>query len=114
VYEPFGLVNLEAMACEAAVVASAVGGVPEIVVDGETGFLVPCDPQAVASDAAAARRFQDALASRINQLVDDPDLSARLGAAGRRRVLEHFTWPRVAERTVEVYRQVLAAPRPRP
>ncbi|MGP8160228.1 MAG: glycogen synthase [Candidatus Dormibacteria bacterium] len=113
VYEPFGLVNLEAMACEAAVVASAVGGIPEIVVDGETGFLVPCDPQAVASDAAAARRFEDALAARINQLVADPDLSARLGVAGRHRVLEHFTWPRVAERTVEVYRQALAAPRPR-
>ena len=67
----------------------------------------------MASDAEAARRFEDALAARINQLVADPDLSARLGVAGRRRVLEHFTWERVAERTVEVYRQALAAPRPR-
>jgi len=111
VYEPFGLVNLEAMACEAAVVASRVGGIPEIVVDGETGYLVPCDPEAVNSDTEASRRFEDALVERINQLVADPDLSARLGAAGRRRVLEGFTWERVAARTVEVYQQVLAAPR---
>jgi starch synthase len=111
VYEPFGLVNLEAMACEAAVVASSVGGIPEIVVDGETGYLVPCDPEAVNSDTEASRRFEDALVERINQLVADPDLSARLGAAGRRRVLEGFTWERVAARTVEVYQQVLAAPR---
>ena len=109
IYEPFGLVNLEAMACEAAVVASAVGGIPEIVVDGETGYLVPCDPEAVASDVVAARQFEATLAARINQLVADPDLATRLGTAGRRRVLERFTWEQVALRTVEVYRQAIAA-----
>jgi starch synthase len=109
IYEPFGLVNLEAMACEAAVVASAVGGIPEIVVDGETGYLVPCDPEAVASDVVAARQFESTLAARINQLVADPDLATRLGTAGRRRVLERFTWEQVALRTVEVYRQAIAA-----
>jgi starch synthase len=110
IYEPFGLVNLEAMACEAAVVASAVGGIPEIVVEGETGFLVPCDPEAVAAEPEAAARFEAALAERINRLVGDPALAARLGAAGRQRVLDDFTWERVAERTLEVYREVLAAP----
>jgi starch synthase len=109
IYEPFGLVNLEAMACEAAVVASAVGGIPEIVVDGKTGYLVPCDPTAVASDATAARHFEATLAERINQLVADLDLATRLGTAGRRRVLERFTWEQVALRTVEVYRQAIAA-----
>jgi starch synthase len=110
-YEPFGLVNLEAMACEAAVVASDVGGIPEIVVDGETGYLVPCDPAAVASDPAAARSFEGVLAERINRLVADPALAARLGGAGRRRVLERFTWGRVAARTLEVYQETSAAPR---
>ena len=110
VYEPFGLVNLEAMACEAAVVASDVGGIPEIVVEGETGFLVPCDPEAVAADPEAAARFEATLAERVNRLVGDPALSGRLGAAGRQRVLDHFTWERVAERTLEVYREVLAVP----
>jgi starch synthase len=109
IYEPFGLVNLEAMACEAAVVASAVGGIPEIVVDGETGYLVPCDAEAVASDTTAARHFEATLAERINQLIADPDLATRLGMAGRRRVLERFTWEQVALRTVEVYRQAITA-----
>jgi starch synthase len=111
VYEPFGLVNLEAMACEAAVVASRVGGIPEIVVDGETGYLVPCDPEAVGADSSAARSFESALAARINQLVADPALAARLGAAGRQRVLEEFTWERVAEQTIAVYGEVLPSPR---
>ena len=109
IYEPFGLVNLEAMACEAAVVASAVGGIPEIVVEGETGYLVSCDPEAVASDATAARHFEATLAERINQLIALADLATRLGTAGRRRVLERFTWEQVALRTVEVYRQAIAA-----
>jgi alpha-maltose-1-phosphate synthase len=96
VYEPFGLVNLEAMACETAVVASRVGGIPEIVADGVTGFLVDFtedDPQ----------RFSRALAARITELLDDRALSERMGAAGRRRVLERFTWPAIADQTVELY-----------
>jgi starch synthase len=91
VYEPFGLVNLEAMACETAVVASAVGGIPEIVVDGETGTLVP------PGDASK-------LAAAIAELLDDPDRAARYGKAGRARVLEHFTWRTIAEQTAALYR----------
>jgi starch synthase len=109
VYEPFGLVNLEAMACGTAVVASAVGGIPEVVADPETGFLVPCDAPALARDPQAARDYERGLAERINQLVRDPDRARRMGRAGRRRVLERFTWERVAERTVELYRTLVAA-----
>ncbi len=99
-YEPFGLTNLEAMACETAVVASAVGGIPEIVVEGETGTLVPYDP-----DPAA---FAVALADRVNDLLDDPDRAAAMGRAGRLRAIEHFGWPAAAARTVALYDRVLA------
>ncbi len=108
VYEPFGLVNLEAMACETAVVASAVGGIPEIVVDAETGYLVPCDVSAERPDPEAARRFAEALADRINALVTQPALARAFGEAGRRRVVEHFSWSSVAERTVALYTGLLA------
>jgi starch synthase len=108
VYEPFGLVNLEAMACETAVVASAVGGIPEIVVDAETGYLVPCDVSAERPDPEAARRFAEALAERINALVTQPALARAFGEAGRRRVVEHFSWSSVAERTVALYTGLLA------
>lgn len=107
IYEPFGLVNLEAMACGAAVVASAVGGIPEIVVDGETGYLVPCDVRVGDTDSAAARRFSSDLARRINTLLADLDRAAAFGRAGRRRVVEHFSWTSVAARTVELYRHLL-------
>ena len=100
VYEPFGLTNLEAMACELPVVATAVGGIPEIVVEGETGFLVPYDP-----DPAA---FAAALAAPVNALVADPDRAAAMGRAGRLRAVEHFGWPAVAARTVRLYEKVLA------
>jgi starch synthase len=104
VYEPLGIVNLEAMACETAVVASAVGGIPEVVVDGETGFLVPYDP-AAASDPAAVAAFEAALAERINSLTADPARAAAFGAAGRQRCIEEFSWAKIAAETVEVYRQ---------
>ncbi len=100
VYEPFGLTNLEAMACETAVVASAVGGIPEIVVEGVTGHLVP-----IGSDAGA---FAAALASRVNALLADPDRAAAMGRAGRLRAIEHFGWPAIAARTVSLYESVLA------
>ena len=109
IYEPFGLVNLEAMACEVAVVASAVGGIPEIVVDGETGYLVPCDVAAGAPDAAAAGRFAEGLAERINALLADPDRAAAFGRAGRQRVVDHFSWSSVAARTAELYRGLASA-----
>ena len=107
IYEPFGLVNLEAMACGAAVVASAVGGIPEIVVEGETGYLVPCDVRVDDQDPAAARRFASGLAQRINALVADPHRASAFGRAGRQRVVEHFSWEAVAARTAELYRTLL-------
>jgi starch synthase len=100
IYEPFGLVNLEAMACETAVVASRVGGIPEIVVEGETGYLVDYDPD----DNAA---FTTALATRLEEVLSDAALAARMGKAGRERVLRHFGWPAIASQTVELYNSLL-------
>jgi starch synthase len=100
VYEPFGLVNLEAMACERAVVASRVGGIPEIVAEGETGLLVDWDER----DPAA---FSRGLAAAIARVLSDQALAARLGRAGRQRVLDHFAWPAIADRTVAIYRQLV-------
>ena len=95
VYEPFGLVNVEAMACEAPVVASAVGGIPEIVVHGETGLLVP--PASGPALAAAA-----------NELLAHPGRARRFGQAGRARAVERFSWTAVARRTVDLYERLLA------
>ncbi len=106
VYEPLGIVNLEAMACEAAVVASAVGGIPEVVVDGETGYLVPYDP-AAAGDPAAVAQFEATLAERINALTADQRLSAAFGAAGRQRCIDEFSWAKIAAETVDVYREAI-------
>jgi alpha-maltose-1-phosphate synthase len=100
IYEPFGLVILEAMACETAVVASRVGGIPEIVVEGETGHLVDYDPDA--PDA-----FTTALAARIGEALDDPSAARRMGEAGRRRVVERFGWEAIAAATVALYETVL-------
>jgi starch synthase len=102
VYEPLGIVNLEAAACGTAVVASAVGGIPEVVDDGRTGLLVPYDPE----DPAA---FEGGLAARISELLADPDRAAAMGALGRERVLAEFGWPAIARQTVDVYSAVLAA-----
>ena len=96
IYEPQGIVNLEAMACETAVVASAVGGIPEVVVDGETGLLVPYD-------AADPRAFEVALAEAINSLIADPERASAMGRAGRSRATRDFAWGAIAERTVAVY-----------
>ncbi|RBY89429.1 glycogen synthase [Blastococcus sp. TF02A-30] len=102
VYEPLGIVNLEAAACGTAVVASAVGGIPEVVADGRTGLLVPYD----AADPGA---FEDGLAARMAELLADHDRAAGMGAAGRDRVLAEFGWAAIAEQTVAVYSAVLAA-----
>jgi alpha-maltose-1-phosphate synthase len=107
VYEPFGLINLEAMACEVPVVASATGGIPEIVVDGETGYLVAFEPgdDSIGSPRDPAR-FAVGLADRINDLLGDPARARRFGAAGRQRVLEHFSWTAIARQTVELYQRL--------
>jgi alpha-maltose-1-phosphate synthase len=101
VYEPLGIVNLEAMACATAVVASDVGGIPEVVADGVTGKLVHYDPD----DAAG---YQARLAEAVNALVADPEKAERYGRAGRQRCIEEFSWARVAEQTLDIYRKVCA------
>jgi starch synthase len=99
VYEPLGIVNLEAMACATAVVASDVGGIPEVVVDGVTGSLVHYD----ADDPTG---YQARLAEAVNKLVADPAKAERYGRAGRQRCIEEFSWAQVAEQTLEIYRKV--------
>jgi alpha-maltose-1-phosphate synthase len=108
VYEPMGIVNLEAMACETAVVATATGGIPEVVADGETGLLVPIDQ---ATDGTGTpnepERFVADLAAALNELLGDPERAAQFGRAGRRRAVEQFSWSRIAEQTMAVYTQAL-------
>ena len=99
VYEPLGIVNLEAMACETAVVASAVGGIPEVVADGLTGVLVP---RAAVTDA----EFEVGLADAVNALCGDPARAAAMGRAGRERAVHEFGWDTIAHRTVELYESV--------
>ena len=109
IYEPMGIVNLEAMACGTAVVATATGGIPEVVEDGVTGYLVPLE---IGDPTTRAPRhpqgFAADIARRINDLLADPETAESLGRAGRRRVLEHFSWTRVAEETVALYRSLVA------
>ncbi|MEU8246777.1 glycogen synthase [Nonomuraea sp. NPDC048916] len=102
VYEPMGIVNLEAMACETAVVATATGGIPEVVADGETGLLVPID-QGADGDPRDPARFAADLADRVNTLLGDPARARALGEAGRVRAVEHFSWERIARRTLDLY-----------
>jgi starch synthase len=101
VYEPLGIVNLEAMACSTAVVASDVGGIPEVVADGTTGTLVHYD----ANDAAG---FEAGLADAVNALVADPAKAAEYGRVGRQRCIDEFSWAHIAEQTLEIYRKVSA------
>ena len=104
VYEPFGIINLEAMACETAVVASRVGGIPEVVVPEETGLLVDLTLSPGTFEPADPAAFSAALAAAINRLGRDPELRTRMGKKGRQRVLEHFSWDAIAETTLELYR----------
>ncbi|RKN45470.1 glycogen synthase [Micromonospora endolithica] len=107
VYEPMGIVNLEAMACETAVVATATGGIPEVVAAGETGLLVPIEQAADGSGTPLdPARFEADLAAALNELLADPARTAAFGKAGRRRAVEHFSWDAIAEQTAELYRSL--------
>ena len=99
VYEPLGIVNLEAMACSTAVVASDVGGIPEVVADSETGLLVHYDP-------ADTESFEAGLADGVNALVADPERAQRYGRTGRQRCIDEFSWAHIAEQTLEIYRKL--------
>jgi starch synthase len=104
IYEPFGIINLEAMACETAVVASAVGGIKEVVVDGETGFLVPFEQTKEGlREPKNPEKFARDLAHRINQLMKDRQLREQFGKAGRKRVEEQFSWASIAQKTKALY-----------
>jgi len=112
IYEPLGIVNLEAMACETAVVATATGGIPEVVVDSDdhlaTGRLVPIEQAADGTGTPLdPDRYVADFAAALNEVVGDPERAATMGRAGRRRAIEAFSWGAIAERTVEVYRSVL-------
>jgi glycogen synthase len=113
VYEPFGLINLEAMACEVPVVATAVGGIPEVVVDGETGRLVPVDlvERDGAIEPADPDRFARDLAREVNALLADPALRGTMGVKGRQRAEALFSWAAVARRTHALYRALVKAGR---
>ena len=107
IYEPFGIVNLEAMACGAPVVASAVGGIPEVVEDGKTGYLVAFEPDGTPMGAPKDREgFARALATRINELTADEKLAQQMGAAGRKRVEDHFAWSTIAKQTARLYERL--------
>jgi glycogen synthase len=108
IYEPFGIINLEAMACSIPVVASAVGGIREVVVDGVTGFLVPLEQEQQSPfELRDPERFSWELALRINQLMADPDLRDKMGRSGRKRVECFFSWRSIAEKTARLYAQVV-------
>ncbi|HXW55547.1 MAG TPA: glycogen synthase [Candidatus Cybelea sp.] len=107
VYEPFGIVNLEAMACRTPVVASATGGIKEVVVDGVTGYLVPFDQDAVTGFPLYPQNFARDLAAAINRLLEDPEKCKRFGDAGRRRAEETFSWTAIAQQTIRLYEQLI-------
>ncbi len=107
IYEPLGIVNLEAMACETAVVATATGGIPEVVVHGETGWLVPIEQ---ATDGTGTplqpEKYVADLAAALNDAVSDHDRAAAFGRAGRQRAKDSFSWPAIAAQTLEIYRSL--------
>ena len=107
VYEPFGIINLEAMACRAPVVASATGGIKDVVVHGETGYLVPFDQDPVTSFPTDPEKFARDLAERINEMLSDPQRCRQFGDAGRERVEEVFSWTAIAQQTIHLYEQLI-------
>jgi starch synthase len=109
VYEPFGIINLEAMACRAPVVASATGGILEVVVDGQTGCLVPFAADPATTFPTEPEQFSRDLAARITELLDDPKKARAMGEAGRKRAEEHFSWTAIAAQTVDLYHSLIAS-----
>jgi alpha-maltose-1-phosphate synthase len=107
VYEPFGIINLEAMACETAVVASAIGGIPEVVVPGETGLLIDLQLKLGTFDPVDPAGFSRDLAAAINRVALDPALRETFGRNGRRRVEDYFSWTAIAHKTLDLYRSLL-------
>ncbi|KAB2639223.1 MAG: glycogen synthase [Verrucomicrobia bacterium] len=108
IYEPFGIINLEAMACGTPVVASAVGGIKEVVVNGETGFLVPLKQMTESPfEATDPEAFANDLATKVNLLMADPVLASKMGAAGRKRAEELFSWDAIARKTERLYAKLL-------
>jgi starch synthase len=104
IYEPLGIVNLEAMACEAAVVATATGGIVEVVQDGVTGLLVPFEQAEGAIEPRDPEAFSHAMAERVNELLANPDRAAAMGRAGRERAVREFDWSAIAAQTSQLYR----------
>jgi len=108
IYEPFGIINLEAMACEDPVVATAVGGIKEVVVDGETGFLVPLEQmQSTPFEPIDPDKFSRDLAQKINELMADEALRKKFGSAGRKRAVEKFSWAAIAAETKRMYESLV-------
>jgi len=107
IYEPLGIVNLEAMACEAAVVATATGGIVEVLRDGVTGLLVPFEPAPGAIEPRDPEAFSHAIAERVNTLLADPERAAEMGRAGRARAVEAFDWSAIGAQTSALYRSLV-------
>lgn len=107
VYEPFGIINLEAMACNAPVVASAVGGIKEVVVDGETGYLVPFDQEPDTGFPTNPQKFARDLGANLSDLLRDPEKCKRFGDAGRKRAEEVFSWTAIADQTIRLYERLI-------
>jgi glycogen synthase len=108
IYEPFGIINIEAMACETAVVASAVGGIKEVVVDGETGILIPLEQQDTAPfEPVDPDKFSRDMAEAINAIIDDKDKAESMARKGRKRVEETFDWSAIAKQVESLYRSLL-------
>jgi starch synthase len=113
VYEPFGIINLEAMACGAPVVASSTGGIKEVVVDGETGYLVPFDHDPVTGFPTNPGQFAKDLGRKVSELLADLAKCERFGAAGRKRVEQTFSWSAIAAQTIDLYQSLIEQSRDR-